>query len=283
MQLVKAAEAIAARRRFRFSVRLASNGIDPATGENGQQPQISVNDGAFTSIGIAALVHVGNGWYYADADTTVLVAGNLISARYKQPLTVETPARDEMMVVSYDPYNVAASIDTALSATHGGGDWTGANKLVGVAPADVPVPISDPVSAYVNSYFQREFIVTGGSYADSTFTAVTFAIKRSRDNDDDSQALVMIRKSNPPAGGDGMIRLNGATPAVATNGSLAVTGVTGGLSIVVTIQPAGLTIPPSGDTAYQYEIARWKGLAKEITATGDFTALQSVVRNPAVP
>lgn len=284
MQYVQDGEVNPARRRFEFDVRLASDGLSVAPNEQNGQPQISVNDAGWTAAGIGTLVAKGNGRYYAEVTPETLVAGDRITARYKSALTVETPCREDMMIVAFDPFDIAASIDLRLADSHGGGDWTGANKLVGTAPGDVVAPIGEPIGHFVGTYFRREFIITGGDYADGVWTAATFAIKRNADTDDDSAALILIRITNPAAGGDGLQRLNGNAAPNAAGATLAVApsgGTSPGLSFVATINASSFQIPPS-DEPYQYEIKRWRGAEDvAVAARGEFNAQRTVYRSAA--
>jgi hypothetical protein len=279
MEYVRDGETISLRRRMEFDVRLASNAIDPANGEAGQQPQISVNNAAFGNAGIGVLTLIGNGRYWAEVSTDVLVAGNRITGRYKGALTVETPSREDIVVVAYDPYDVPSAVNTALSDAHGSGDWTGANKLIGVAPGSLIVPIGDAISAFVGTRVVRVFEVTGGDYAAQVWSAFTFAIKRDKETDDDDAALVLIRETNPADAGDGLIRQNGMAVASAAGASIAVENITDGLRITVTIGAAAMLIPPSLDP-YHYELKRYAGADNiDVPAAGEFLASRTVYRS----
>lgn len=110
--LIKANESTAERRRVYFHL-VEEDGITPATGEDTEQPQISVNGGAWTDTGIGTLTHIGNGRYYADLTQTVVgTAGDSIETRYKSTSTAECPG-DSVRVVAFDPYS---STNLGLSA-----------------------------------------------------------------------------------------------------------------------------------------------------------------------
>lgn len=84
-------EATAARRRVYFFL-VGTDGITPATGEAGGQPQVSVDGGAWTSTGIGTLTHIGNGVYYADLSQSLVNVDNaVIRTRYKSVNTAECP------------------------------------------------------------------------------------------------------------------------------------------------------------------------------------------------
>lgn len=119
MTLVKANEATASRRRAYFHL-VGSDGITPATGETGGQPQVSSDGGAWTNTGIGTLSVIGNGRYYADlTQTLVATAGTIVETRYKSASTAECPG-DSVQVVAFDPNDAAglglSRIDAAVSS-----------------------------------------------------------------------------------------------------------------------------------------------------------------------
>lgn len=112
---VKAGETIAARRRVVFHL-VGTDGITPANGEAGGQPEISIDGASFTDEGIGVLTLTGNGRYYADLDEdTIDTVGKKIETRYKSNNTAECPG-DVVIVVEYDPYtdisHMKAKIDS---------------------------------------------------------------------------------------------------------------------------------------------------------------------------
>ena len=101
MQYIKVNEPSTVRRTVLFDIR-ATDGVTPALGEAGGQPQISINLGAWTNVGISTLVSLGNGRYYATYTLdTVSVVGRKIASRYKSGSTAETPG-ENAEVVSFD-------------------------------------------------------------------------------------------------------------------------------------------------------------------------------------
>ena len=107
---IQASEATATRRRVYFHL-VGTDGITPATGENGGQPQISTNGAAWTNTGIGTLTAIGNGRYYADLTTgAIATAGDRIETRYQSASTAECPG-DSFRVVSHDPIAGPAAID----------------------------------------------------------------------------------------------------------------------------------------------------------------------------
>lgn len=104
-RLIQAGESLALRRRVRFML-VGTDGISAATGEAGGQPEISVDDAAWTSTGIGVLVAVGNGRYYAVLDASVCATpGTWVETRFKSGNTAECPG-DSVLVVDYDPLEV---------------------------------------------------------------------------------------------------------------------------------------------------------------------------------
>lgn len=130
MRLVLASEANAARRRVYFDLR-GSDGISPATGEAGGQPQVSIDGGAWTATGIGVLAAIGNGRYYADLTTdTISTAGRVIESRFKSATTAECPG-DSVQVIGFDP-----ALNTAVA------DATGRIKLMPAGLDDISITIS---------------------------------------------------------------------------------------------------------------------------------------------
>lgn len=127
-QLVKAGDTNILKRRAYFDLRLASDATLPATSETGQ-PQIAVNNGAWTNTGIGTITEfggtgLGNGRYYADLDQSVIASTDqFIRTRFKSGTTVETPGT-YFYTVSEDPASdfvslVTNSVVSALSGDIG--------------------------------------------------------------------------------------------------------------------------------------------------------------------
>jgi hypothetical protein len=107
------------KRQVWFDLRLESDGISPALGEGGGQPQISVAGLPWTDVGIGPLVEVGNGRYYAVlAPSTVSVFNTYIETRYKGTLTAETPG-DSVSVAEFSLADIQATQEQILDTING--------------------------------------------------------------------------------------------------------------------------------------------------------------------
>lgn len=116
MRLIIAGEVDPIKLRVYFNVRLASDMTLPALAEVGGQPQLSVNGGLYDNAGIAPLVSIGYGHYYAAIDSSfVLVAGDVLQTRYKSILTIETPGSDIQVVT-----NIGLLPDNPIASTYYG-------------------------------------------------------------------------------------------------------------------------------------------------------------------
>lgn len=142
---VMASEATAAQRRAYFQL-VGTDGITPATGEAGGQPQVATNGAAWSSAGIGTLVAIGNGRYYADLTAgAVATVGDEIETRYKSANTAECPG-DSFVVVAFDPYAVptvtvqdgsvtaatfaAGAVSAGLGELFAGGAWSTSDDLL---------------------------------------------------------------------------------------------------------------------------------------------------------
>lgn len=121
MRLVVANTPTATKRRVYFHL-VGTDGITPATGEAGGQPQISSNAGAWTNTGISTLTAIGNGRYSADlTQAAVATAGTIIETRYKSAGTAECPG-DAAQVVGIDLDLIGVVL--ADGVAHGGATAT---------------------------------------------------------------------------------------------------------------------------------------------------------------
>lgn len=182
-RLIQAGEATAARRRL-FWQLVGTDGITPATGEAGGQPQVSIDGGAWAGSGsIGTLTAVGNGRYYADlATTSVATAGVRIESRYKSSNTAECPG-DSVDVVSFDPYAAIAAIledtGTTLPAAIAAVDAVADAILAALSAAGTSVTVAAPVPSnggvvmliYGNDYLTAD----GRQLSWSVTTALTVA------------------------------------------------------------------------------------------------------------
>lgn len=136
MKFVKQSESTASRRRVYFHL-VGIDGITPATGEAGGQPQISSDGAAWTNTGISTLTAVGSGRYYADLSSgSVASVGVQIESRYRSANTAECPG-DSALIVAFDLFDAAAlglsNLDAAISSRStltDAGVWSYGSRLV---------------------------------------------------------------------------------------------------------------------------------------------------------
>lgn len=114
---VKQNETTAAKRRMYFHCVDANDGITPETGENGGQPQISIN-GAAWGDSDNTLVTIGNGRYYLELSATEVANTCVIEGRYKSANTAEIPGTT-IQVVTQDPFDIVSSIFAKKGITEG--------------------------------------------------------------------------------------------------------------------------------------------------------------------
>lgn len=120
IRLTKANSNLAKDRRVIFDLR-QTDGVTPATGEAGGQPQISTNGNAWTNTGISTLTYTNRGgYYYANVDQSVIAtAGDWILTSYKSANTLETPGTT-LHVVAFDFTDAAdlglSNLDAAISS-----------------------------------------------------------------------------------------------------------------------------------------------------------------------
>lgn len=102
MRSIRVNESSGNQRRVYFHLT-TGDGRTVALGEDGGQPQISINGGGWTNTGIGTLTSIGNGRYFAELDQAILTtAGDTIESRYKSVNTMECPG-DSVDVVAYKP------------------------------------------------------------------------------------------------------------------------------------------------------------------------------------
>lgn len=129
-RLIRIAEPTAARRRLYFHL-VQADGITPATGEAGGQPQVSLDGGAFANTGITPLVAIGSGRYYAEIDAPAAEAH--YETRYKSAGTAECPG-DSAESAWALPGDEGTFSTVAAGATSPTG-FTGGANLAAVASA----------------------------------------------------------------------------------------------------------------------------------------------------
>ena len=170
---------------------------------------------------------------------------------------------------------VRADFDTAwlTSATAGELDQT-------------PRPLSGDLEAVQYARWQQTWQGIG---LDSTgWEAYTLTIKEDADTDDDDDALLTVRVSNPADGAnDGLLRLNRGKVPVSdqTLATLTVVPSGGDTTVSVDVRAAALGLLAGGtEKPWSYQIDRWMaGGGKETVGSGTLVVLQAVRRGTGTP
>jgi len=127
MRHVIANEASATKRRVYFHLVDAVDGITAETGEDGGQPQISINGGAWTNTGISTITVIGSGRYYADLTQGVVqTVGDVIETHYKSTNTAECPGDSVQVVTDVSLLALETSVAALSAQVSGIGSGTGA-------------------------------------------------------------------------------------------------------------------------------------------------------------
>jgi hypothetical protein len=151
---------------------------------------------------------------------------------------------------------------------------------------NVPAPFSAQLAAETDVRFSQSVSITG--YPVGAWTGAAFTIKRSTD-DDDSEALLTLRVSNPASvGTDGIVWHRGrgvaGGDALRTAGVLAVAQTAPALIYDVHISALGMDLPPcKANEKFAYEFNLFQNGDKEQTAKGSIVISQSVRRAIVLP
>lgn len=173
--LMKYNESTAALRRVRFDIR-GLDGLAVANGENGLQPEISVNDGAWTSTGIDTLTLIGNGRYYATLTQAIIATpGTYIQTRYKSASTIETVG-DSVQVVGYNPYGEQGTGARTVTITVNDGATPLENATVRVTKGAETYVAETNASGQVVFYLDDGTWVAAISLIGYTFTAANLVV-----------------------------------------------------------------------------------------------------------
>ena len=270
--LVKASEPSSVRRTVYFQL-FQSDGVTPATGEAGGQPQISTDGNAWTNTGIGILQSIGNGRYYAVVTQAAIVnVGDSIVTRYKSANTLETEG-DSIRVTAFDLYDAVRGGLTALPNADASG-----NSGLPVVGAQIPNAVAGTAGGLI-----KLGVNTGGvTLAPTTGAALTLS---SADAD-----VVAIQGNAAGAGvnvdAGSAVQLTGETgPAVFVscnvNGVPVVdigSGGTGGYGVRVSggADSAGRGVFVQGGTAVAYTANAATGHAISATAGAFGDALHLV-------
>lgn len=278
LRFIKRNEPDPVRRRLWFDLRDAGDGLTAASAA-GQQPQISVNHVAFAAAGIGVLVDRANGAHYAELTqaATNIAPGSQIDSQYGSG-TVAWGLGDAAVITAYDPYTDIETIRTQ-------------SLLIAATVPSVPAtsgPVSDAIGAETVVYWSHLFTAPGVDITGWTFA--TFTVKSDPNSDEDKDALIAVRVSNPAAAAsDGVKVHNGVAVALADamrgRGIVTVESAAPDASIRVTLQPDALRLPPSpSGTPYTYEVDYWGADGhKRQLGKGGFELVRSVRRGAPAP
>lgn len=169
LRTIRRNESVAASRRVGFLI-VGNDGKTPVTTMNGQQPQISIDGGAWADTGIGELNHIGNGRYYAELTQSATDAfPRSIECRFQQTGTLEIPG-DSVEIVQFksgDEYarGTIRATGTALAIAVNDDGLDGAGKYVGATLVMVSGALkgnADKISAYVTTSGARVLNLTKG-------------------------------------------------------------------------------------------------------------------------
>lgn len=267
LRLIKEGETVAARRRVYFDPKDVTDFNTPELSEANGQPQISVNGAAWTNTGIGVLSAVGNGAYYADLAEGTGESGDFIRTRYKSANTAETRGSD-VLIINIDPADLAAAVTVVFS---------------GEAASASTIQFSDPIEWDGAGGVEINFSLEG---LDSTgWDTFVFTVKRKAVDDEDAQAVLTVRVTDPADPEDGTIVWRGKESANDPVAALAVTAEAPDTELTLTLSSGAADLPPVLEPGqeYDYEIVRWIGGDKRYVARGQLTVTRSVFRGYSPP
>lgn len=142
------------------------------------------------------------------------------------------------------------------------------------------------VSATTGVHYEKSFLISGLDATD--WEQFVFTLKRDKDTDEDSEAMLTVRVSNPADGAtDGLLIKNGkpVDPLTSVRGDaeIIVNTVSPDTSVTLILDAAAMDLPPSGTDPFDFEIVYWVGGEKMPFASGGFTIKRSARRAIAAP
>lgn len=160
------------------------------------------------------------------------------------------------------------------------------NALSSEPDPDAFAPFSAALGAQTDVRFLQPFALAGVSIA--AWTQLVFTIKTNADTDEDADALLVLRATNPPDSTDGIIWHRGKVVAfgdpLQTAGGITVSATSPDATFSILLSAVGMNLPPTLDVAPDnYEIDVWVGGDKRQIAAGDFSVGQSVRRSVVAP
>jgi hypothetical protein len=163
--------------------------------------------------------------------------------------------------------------------------------LIGAAPVSF-APDSggafDPVAVQSAVYWSLPFLATGLNT--TGWTRFAFTVKRNPDAEDDAEALLSVKVTNPAdAANDGILVYNrravAPADAMRTKGGITIEATNPNTIARVTLLPEALVVPPSPSSdPYTFEIDYWlaDGIKRQL-GRGDFAVKRSVRRGTGAP
>lgn len=153
-------ESVAIMRRVELHLVDATDGITPATGEVGGQPQIATNGSGFVNTA-NTLVSIGFGAYYVELTQAELATLGKFMIRYKSAATAEF---QDVHQVKIDPYGAETGSGTLLFT------WT--EQTSGAVPVgDVYVEFSTDnnkvnvvAAGFTDNFGQLKVLLDPGTY-----------------------------------------------------------------------------------------------------------------------
>lgn len=184
------------------------------------------NFGPFTSLALNAKVFDSAGVQVGATITSGFVNHGDGSYSYLATL----PDTHVGSLVIYDGANPLRKVRYAINPPDSAAVWSHAQRTLTSTAAETMEAITgDNLNITKAATFTAQLT---GLNIPSSWTKIYFTTKSSNQYAD-SQALVQILKSNPSAGGDGLIRLNSA-PSTVADGSLTIDQPGGSVTITLT-------------------------------------------------
>lgn len=155
-------------------------------------------------------------------------------------------------------------------------------NISGTIPSGSTAPLAGKnIDAAIDYPFSQAFTIN--NLDATTWTEIVFMVKKSP-TDADSAAAIKIKLSNPSAGGDGLLLLNGAAPTggtTAADGSITVSQAnSSGISFIVALTAKGMGLASAGSYAWEPTLFL-SGVKSVFLGGGQFQVEQSLYQSPS--